>query len=220
MAALSSKLGFSVVAPTSVTVPSSTTPRKPSCCARLKRWISSTNSRVFCPARAASRASANSFFSSATPENTAEMPTKRRPTASASSRAMLVLPVPGGPQRMRLDSVPAATMRPMAPSGPVRCDWPTTSDSARGRRRSASGGFGAGAGAASPPNRSAMGRPSALEPGLDLALQLDGQRHAITIAAVAGGNRTQPSETQYSSTLVRSTPSKRMPTPRSSSAPS
>ena len=48
-AALSSKDGFSVVAPTSVTVPSSITGRKESCCARLKRWISSTKSSVPCP---------------------------------------------------------------------------------------------------------------------------------------------------------------------------
>ncbi len=44
--AFSAKDGFSVVAPTSVTVPSSTIGRKPSCWARLKRWISSTNSSV------------------------------------------------------------------------------------------------------------------------------------------------------------------------------
>ena len=36
--------------------------------------------------------------------------------------------------------VPAATMRPMAPSGPVRWSCPTISASVRGRRRSASGG--------------------------------------------------------------------------------
>ena len=47
--ALSSKDGFSVVAPISVTVPSSITGRKLSCWARLKRWISSTNSSVPCP---------------------------------------------------------------------------------------------------------------------------------------------------------------------------
>ena len=41
--------GFSVVAPISVTVPVSTTGRKPSCWARLKRWISSTNSSVALP---------------------------------------------------------------------------------------------------------------------------------------------------------------------------
>ena len=48
-AALSSKDGFSVVAPTRMTVPSSMTGRKESCCARLKRWISSTNSSVWRP---------------------------------------------------------------------------------------------------------------------------------------------------------------------------
>ena len=52
-AALSSKDGFSVVAPTSMTVPSSITGRKQSCWARLKRWISSTKSSVWRPLRAA-----------------------------------------------------------------------------------------------------------------------------------------------------------------------
>ena len=98
------------------------------------------------------RASANSFFRSATPENTAETPTKRSPTAAASSRAMVVLPVPGGPHRISEASLPAATMRPIAPCGPVRCACPTTSPSVAGRSSSASGG---GAAAASG-NRSAM----------------------------------------------------------------
>src|SRR2546430_10188565 len=40
---VSSKLGFSVVAPISVTMPFSTQGRKASCCALLKRWISSQN---------------------------------------------------------------------------------------------------------------------------------------------------------------------------------
>jgi SpoVK/Ycf46/Vps4 family AAA+-type ATPase len=48
-AALTSNEGFSVVAPTSTMVPSSTTGRKESCCARLKRWISSTNRSVPLP---------------------------------------------------------------------------------------------------------------------------------------------------------------------------
>ena len=52
-APLSSNDGFSVVAPTSVTTPCSTNGRKPSCWARLKRWISSTNSSVAWPAGAA-----------------------------------------------------------------------------------------------------------------------------------------------------------------------
>ena len=47
--AFSSNDGFSVVAPTSTMVPSSITGRKLSCWARLKRWISSTNSSVPLP---------------------------------------------------------------------------------------------------------------------------------------------------------------------------
>ena len=73
--------------------------------------------------------------------------TKRRPTASASSRAMLVFPVPGGPHRIIEASLPAATILPIAPSGPVRCSWPTTSSSDFGRNRSASGALSAGASA-------------------------------------------------------------------------
>ena len=45
------------------------------------------------------------------------MATKRMPTASASRRAIVVLPVPGGPHRIIEASLPAATIRPIAPSG-------------------------------------------------------------------------------------------------------
>jgi len=72
-AALSSNDGFSVVAPTSVTTPLSTKGKNPSCCARLKRWISSTNSKVCLPVLAIASASAKAFLRSATPENTAEI---------------------------------------------------------------------------------------------------------------------------------------------------
>src|SRR5688500_11245471 len=89
------------------------------------------------------------------------MATKRIPTASASRRAIVVLPVPGGPQRTIEASLPAATIRPIAPSGPVRWSWPTTSSSACGRSRSASGALSGGGadgfgGGGSPANRSAM----------------------------------------------------------------
>ena len=56
-AGITSKLGFSVVAPIKVISPDSTWGRKASCWALLKRWISSTNRRVrilrfqFCLAR-------------------------------------------------------------------------------------------------------------------------------------------------------------------------
>ena len=126
-AALSAKDGFSVVAPTSVIVPSSITGRKASCWARLKRWISSTKSKVPLPPSRRPRAASNTFLRSATPEKIALICSKPRSTAPASRRATVVLPVPGGPQKIRLPSEPEATSRVSAPSGPVRCSWPATS---------------------------------------------------------------------------------------------
>ena len=63
---------------------------------RLKRWISSTNSSVPCPARRRSRLSSQARLRSATPENTAESETKTSPARCASSRAIVVFPTPGG----------------------------------------------------------------------------------------------------------------------------
>ena len=54
---------------------------------------------------------------SATPENTAESGSKCSEVCSASRRASVVLPQPGGPQRIIEESRPAATMRPMGASG-------------------------------------------------------------------------------------------------------
>src|ERR1700724_2564531 len=138
-AALSSKEGFSVVAPTSTTVPSSITGRNESCWARLKRCTSSTNRSVPLPVSRRARAASNTFFRSATPENTAEICSKCRSVASASSRATVVLPVPGGPQNTSEPSERVTSMRVSAPSGPSRWSWPTTSASFSGRNLSASG---------------------------------------------------------------------------------
>ena len=138
-AALSSKDGFSVVAPTSTTVPSSITGRNTSCCARLKRCTSSMNRSVPCPVSRRARAASNAFFRSATPENTAESCSKCSAVASASSRATVVLPVPGGPQKISEPSERVSSMRVSAPSGPSRWSCPTTSASFVGRSLSASG---------------------------------------------------------------------------------
>src|SRR5437879_5491769 len=72
-APVSSKLGFSVVAPMRVTIPFSTHGRKASCCALLKRWISSQNRIVPRPSYL-SRCSAALMISRtlATPSVTAE----------------------------------------------------------------------------------------------------------------------------------------------------
>ena len=59
-AALTSKYGFSVVAPMSVSSPLSTAGRRASCCALLKRWISSRNRSFrapFAPSRSRARCS-------------------------------------------------------------------------------------------------------------------------------------------------------------------
>ena len=95
---MSSKYGFSVVAPIRMTVPSSTCGSRPSCWDLLKRWISSMNRTVRPPSRLSrSRAAATVERISATPLITAERLMNSAPTASARSRARLVLPVPGGP---------------------------------------------------------------------------------------------------------------------------
>ena len=138
-AALSSKEGFSVVAPTRTMVPSSMRGRKASCCALLKRWISSTKSRVPRPFWRRRRAASKIFFRSATPVKMALICTKARSVASARRRAMVVLPTPGGPQKTMEPRLPSASIRPSGASGPSRWSWPTTSSSRRGRRRSASG---------------------------------------------------------------------------------
>ena len=109
-----------MVAPTSTMVPSSTTGRNESCCARLKRWISSTKSSVPCPVSRRARAASNTFFRSATPEKIAEICSKCSSVACASSRATVVLPVPGGPQKMSEPSERVSSMRVSVPSGPSR----------------------------------------------------------------------------------------------------
>ena len=138
-AELSSKDGFSVVAPTRMMVPSSICGRKASCCERLKRWISSTNSSVPRPSSRRARAASNTLRKSETPEWMAESCSKWRSVTSAKSRATVVLPVPGGPQKITDDSRPALTMRDSMPCSPNRWSWPITSASAAGRNRSASG---------------------------------------------------------------------------------
>ncbi len=138
-AAFSSKLGFSVVAPTRRMVPSSISGRKLSCWALLKRWISSTKSSVPWPCSRRSRAASNTLRSSGTPEKMALIWTKARSVSSASSRAMVVLPTPGGPQRISEPRLPAASIEPSGPSGESTFSCPMTSARLCGRSRSASG---------------------------------------------------------------------------------
>ena len=99
-AEFTSKEGFSVVAPIRIIVPRSTWGRKASCCALLKRWISSTKRRVRRPSALCSSASWTTWRISFTPESAAEKATNRERVERAMMDARVVFPVPGGPQKM------------------------------------------------------------------------------------------------------------------------
>ena len=139
-ALLTSNDGFSVVAPMKVSSPRSTKGRKASCCALLKRCTSSTNRIVWrpdCASVASARATASRM--SLTPASTAEMAMKSALNASAISRASVVLPEPGGPQRIIECSLPDANATASGLPSPSRWRWPTTASMLFGRSRSASG---------------------------------------------------------------------------------
>ena len=137
---LTSKNGFSVVAPMSVMSPSSTLGSSASCCALLKRWISSRK-RIVRWSRSPSRARARSMISrtSLTDADTAESCSKARLVVAATTWASVVFPVPGGPQKMAEESRSASTSARSGRPGPTSSSWPTISSSVRGRRRAASG---------------------------------------------------------------------------------
>src|SRR6266542_4304927 len=142
-AAFTSKDGFSVVAASRKNKPFSTCGRKASCCPLLKRWITSTKRMVRLPPRARSAsASATTWRISLTPASTAEKGTKRAPATWAMRKTTVVLPVPGGPQRIIECRRPSSSARRSTLPGPIRCCWPTTSSRFRGRIRSASGAGG------------------------------------------------------------------------------
>ena len=103
---MTSKDGFSVVAPIRVTVPSSTWGSTASCCALFQRCSSSMKRTVRWPSLRAWRASAITRRMSATPEVTALRDTWRAPAAALIRWARVVLPLPGGPQSTRLGRPP------------------------------------------------------------------------------------------------------------------
>src|SRR3546814_19917638 len=77
-------------------------------------------SAVRLPDSASILASAKTDFSSDTLVVTAEIDLKRRPAASARSRAIDVFPVPGPPQKTIDERRPAASIRPIGAFGPKR----------------------------------------------------------------------------------------------------
>src|SRR5262249_33862457 len=79
---------------------------------------------------------------SLTPANTADSAMNSASKESAMSLASVVLPTPGGPQRIIECGLPASKARRNGLPGPSRCCWPTTSARTLGRIASASGGAG------------------------------------------------------------------------------
>ena len=92
---MTSKYGFSVVAPISVTRPSSTAGSSASCWALLKRWISSRKKIVRRPPDLRSRARAITSRTSARPACTADSSSNAASACWAARRASVVLPAPG-----------------------------------------------------------------------------------------------------------------------------
>ena len=138
--AFTSKNGFSVVAPIRVMIPASTAGRRASCWLLLNRCTSSRKRMVPLPISASrSRAPAITSRTSFTPAVTAESDTKARSVVDATTVARVVLPVPGGPQRMIEESRSASMRLRSGAPGPSRCCWPTISSRVRGRIRAASG---------------------------------------------------------------------------------
>jgi hypothetical protein len=75
------------------------------------------------------------------PDVTAEKGTKRAFDLPAIMRAIVVLPVPGGPQSMMEPTRSSSIARRSGVPGFMSLSWPTNSSSVRGRMRSASGGL-------------------------------------------------------------------------------
>ncbi|MPN30022.1 hypothetical protein SDC9_177479 [bioreactor metagenome] len=119
--------------------PLSTKGKKPSCCALLKRWISSTNKMVRLPCPRHISACATASRTSLMPENTADKAMNSQLNCVAIMRASVVLPTPGGPHRIIECGCPEANARCSGLPGPSRCCWPITSFGVRGRNCSASG---------------------------------------------------------------------------------
>ena len=76
---------------------------------------------------------------------TAEKSMKAAFVRRAMIRASVVLPTPGGPQKIIEATWSDSISRRSTFPGPIRCCWPTNSSSVSGRSRAASGWEAAGA---------------------------------------------------------------------------
>ena len=120
-------------------MPFSTWGRNASCWALLKRWISSMKTIVRVPYCRARSASAITCLISLIPASTALNSMKSARVIPAIIFASVVLPVPGGPQKIsELMSSRSIWTRSGLP-GAIRCSCPTNSSRFPGRMRSARG---------------------------------------------------------------------------------
>ena len=78
------------------------------------------NKRVPLPCSRSIFARSKDLRRSATPEKMADSCSKANFVSPASRRAIVVLPQPGGPQRIRLGSRPDLSIRVNVPSGPTK----------------------------------------------------------------------------------------------------
>ena len=88
------------------------------------------------------RADSITSRTSFTPDVTADSVKNGRSSCVATMRASVVLPTPGGPQRMNDGTLPVSKNLRKTPFFPMRCSCPMYSSAVRGRRRSAKGMFG------------------------------------------------------------------------------
>ncbi len=141
---MTSKYGFSVVAPISVTRPSSTAGSRASCWALLKRWISSRKNIVGGPLpRRRSSARSITARTSALPAFTADSSSNAASAGPAMIRASVVLPGARAGRRGSPSGARRTRPRCEAPTPRAsRCSWPTSSSRVRGRMRTASGASG------------------------------------------------------------------------------
>ena len=136
---ITSKEGFSVVAPISVISPLSTCGKKASCCALLNLCISSTKRTVRVPRFQFTFARATTFSTSFFPAVTAEISIKSAPNSLAIILAKVVLPVPGGPQNIRLVGSFLFTISVKILPSPIISSCPTTLSKLSGLILSANG---------------------------------------------------------------------------------
>ena len=132
-AEMTSKDGFSVVAPISVIIPDSTYGRRKSCWALLNLWISSRKRIVFL---LNNFALFTAFWMSALPALTADIEMNWAWMCFEIIFARVVLPEPGGPQKIIEEDrlfCSIAIFRGL--SFPTRCSCPTNSFRFCGRMR-------------------------------------------------------------------------------------